>query len=162
MKIKESFTYPETDVESVYALVTDPAFREDAVAAVGGQDIEVTIEPTGDGHTVTVIQTQPAKVPDFIKKFVGEAVMVKQTETWSGPDGDGNRSADVRFTVIGQPAGMLATVTLSGAGDDVSFVVDGDLKVSVPFIGRKIEPEIAKIISASLRSDVEHGIKRLS
>ena len=80
MKIKESFTYPDTDVESVYALISDPAFREEAVAAVGGQDIEVTIEPSGDGHTVTVIQTQPAKVPDFIKKFIGESVMVKQVE----------------------------------------------------------------------------------
>lgn len=161
MKVKESFTYPDTDVESVYALITDPAFREDAVAAVGGQDIEVTIEPTGDGHTVTVIQTQPAKVPDFIKKFVGEAVMAKQTETWAGSDVDGNRSADVKFTVIGQPAGMLAKVKLFGEGD-VSFVVEGELKVNVPFIGRKIEPEIAKLISASLRSDVEQGIKRLS
>ena len=161
MKVKESFTYPDTDVESVYALITDPAFREDAVAAVGGQDVEVTIEPTGDGHTVTVIQTQPAKVPDFIKKFVGEAVMAKQTESWAGPDVDGNRSADVRFTVVGQPADMLAKVKLSGEGD-VSFVVEGELKVNVPFIGRKIEPEIAKLISASLRSDVEQGIKRLS
>jgi hypothetical protein len=161
VKVKESFTYPDTDVESVYALISDPAFREEAVAAVGGQDIDVTIEPTGDGHTITVIQTQPAKVPDFIKKFVGESVMVKQTETWGGVDGSGGRSADVRFTVIGQPADMLAKVTLSGNGD-VSFVVDGDLKVNVPFIGRKIEPEIAKIISASLRSDVEQGIKRLS
>ena len=161
MKVKESFTYPDTDVESVYTLITDAAFREDAVAAVGGQDIEVTIEPNGDGHTVVVIQTQPAKVPDFIKKFVGESVMVKQTETWGGPDGDGNRSADVRFTVVGQPADMLATVKLFGEGD-VSFVIDGELKVNVPFLGRKIEPEIAKIISASLRSDVEQGIKRLS
>ena len=161
MKVKESFTYPDTDVESVYALITDPAFREDAVAAVGGQDIDVTIKPNGDGHTVTVIQTQPAKVPDFIKKFVGESVMAKQTEKWDGPDADGNRSAEVRFTVIGQPADMLAKVKLSGNGD-VSFVVDGELKVPVPFIGRKIEPEIAKIISASLRSDVEQGIKRLS
>ncbi len=161
MKIKESFTYPDTDVESVYALVSDPAFREEAVAIVGGQDIEVTIEPSGDGHTVTVIQTQPAKVPDFIKKFVGDSVKVKQTERWSGPDGDGNRSAEVTFTVIGQPADMLAQVDLFGEGD-VSFVVDGDLKVSVPFLGRKIEPEIAKIIAASLRSDVEQGIKRLS
>ena len=50
---------------------------------------------------------------------------------------------------------------LSGEGD-VSFVVEGDLKVNVPFIGRKIEPEIAKIVSASLRSDVEQGIKQLS
>jgi hypothetical protein len=161
MKIKESFTYPDTDVESVYALIADPAFREEAVAAVGGQDIEVTIEPSGDGHTVTVIQTQPARVPDFIKKFVGDSVKVKQTERWAGPDGNGNRSADVKFTVIGQPADMLARVDLSGEGD-VSFVVDGDLKVNVPFLGKKIEPEIAKIIAASLRSDVEQGIKRLS
>ena len=161
MKIKESFTYPDTDVESVYALISDPAFREEAVAAVGGQDIEVTIEPSGDGHTVTVIQTQPAKVPDFIKKFVGDSVKVKQTERWGGPDGNGNRSSEVKFTVIGQPADMLARVDLSGTGD-VSFVVDGDLKVNVPFLGKKIEPEIAKIIAASLRSDVEQGIKRLS
>jgi hypothetical protein len=161
MKVRESFTYPGTDVESVYALITDPAFREDAVAAVGGQDIEVTIEPTGDGHTVTVIQTQPARVPDFIKKFVGDAVKVKQTERWGGADGWGKRTAEVKFTVIGQPADMLAQVELFGKGD-VSFVVAGDLKVNVPFIGRKVEPEIAKIISASLRSDVEQGIKRLS
>ncbi|MGH3473885.1 MAG: DUF2505 domain-containing protein [Aeromicrobium sp.] len=161
MRVKESFTYPDTDVETVYALITDPAFREEAVAAVGGQDIAVTIEPTGDGHTVTVIQTQPASVPDFIKKFVGESVMAKQTERWSGPNADGTRSAEVKFTVIGQPADMLAQAKLSGEGD-VSFTVDGELKVNVPFIGKKIEPEIAKIISASLRSDVEQGIKRLS
>ena len=161
MKLKESFTYPNTDVTSVYALVTDAAFREEAVAVVGGTDIEVTVEPTGDGHTITVIQTQPAKVPDFIKKFIGESVMVKQVEKWGGPDGDGHREADIRFTVIGQPADMQGRAELSGNGD-VSFVVQGDLKVNVPFIGRKIEPEIAKIVAASLRSDVEQGIQRLS
>ena len=161
MKVKESFTYPGTDVESVYALVTDSVFREEAVATVGGQDIEVTIEPTGDGHTVTVIQTQPADVPDFIKKFIGDSVMVKQVEQWGGPDASGERSADIRFTVIGQPADMHGRAMLSGNGD-VTFVVEGDLKVNVPFLGKKIEPEIAKIIAASLRSDVDQGIKRLS
>ena len=68
----------------MYALITDQKFREEAVATVGGTDVEVTIEPSGDGHTVTVIQTQPAKMPDFIKKFVGDSVSVKQTERWSG------------------------------------------------------------------------------
>ena len=160
MKLKESFTYPDTDVASVYALVTDPAFREEAVAVVGGSDIEVTVEPSGDGHTITVIQTQPANVPDFIKKFIGDSVKVKQTEEWGGPDDSGGRSADIRFTVIGQPADMKGRATLSGNGD-VTFVVQGDLKVSVPFLGKKIEPEIAKIVAASLRSDVEQGIKRL-
>ena len=161
MRLKESFTYPDTDVESVYALITNQKFREEAVATVGGTDVEVAIEPSGEGHTVTVIQMQPAKVPDFIKKFVGDSVRVKQTETWNGSDDAGNRSADIRFTVIGQPVDMLARAVLSGEGD-VSFVVEGDLKVNVPFLGRKIEPEIAKIVSASLRSDVEQGIKQLS
>jgi hypothetical protein len=161
MKIEESFTYPDTDVESVYALVTDATFREEAVAVVGGTDIEVTVEPTGGGHTITVIQTQPANVPDFIKKFIGESVMVKQVEQWAAADDAGNRTADIRFTVIGQPAEMHGRAELTGNGD-VSFVVQGDLKVNVPFIGRKIEPEIAKIVAASLRSDVEQGIKRLS
>ena len=161
MKLREEFVYPGTDVESVYGLITDSTFREEAVAAVRGTEIEVTVEPTEDGHTITVIQTQPANVPDFIKKFVGDTVRVKQTEQWGAPEGDGSRSADVRFTVIGQPVDMLGTAELSSNGD-VTFVVEGDVKVSVPFIGRKIEPEIAKIISASLRNDVELGIERLS
>jgi hypothetical protein len=39
MKLNESFTYPDTDVASVYELVSDQAFRTDAVAVVGGTDI---------------------------------------------------------------------------------------------------------------------------
>ena len=128
MKVKESFTYPDTDVESVYALITDPAFREDAVAAVGGQDIQVSIEPNGDGHTVTVIQTQPAKVPDFIKKFVGESVMAKQTERWGGPNADGSRTAEVKFTVIGQPNQGVDNLAIVIVGD--RKVIEGPLKAT--------------------------------
>ena len=50
MKVKESFTYPDTDVESVYALITDQTFRQDAVAAVGGTDIR---SPSSRPATVT-------------------------------------------------------------------------------------------------------------
>ena len=161
MRLRESFTYPDTDVEAVYGLITNEGFRAEAVAAVRGTDIEVTVEPSKDGHTVTVLQTQPANVPDFIKRFTGDSVRVKQTERWGAPDDEGNRSAEVKFTVIGQPVDMHGTAHLS-ANSDVSFVVEGDVKVRAPFIGRKIEPEIARIIAASLRNDVELGIARLS
>lgn len=160
MKLKESFTYPDTDVETVYGLITDPDFRERAAAETGAVDLAVTVEESGDGHTITIIRTQPAEMPDFIKKFVGDAVKIKQTEKWRGPNGDGGRSADVKFSVIGQPAEMLGTVNLSGAGD-VSFVIEGDVKVNVPFLGRKIEPEIAKAVRANVRHDVNAGIEKL-
>lgn len=161
MKFKESFTYPNTDVESVYALITDPGFREESAAAGGGTDIDVTVKPSGDGHTATVVRAQPADMPDFVKKFTGDTAKIKQTEQWGGADGDGNRSADVKLSIIGQPAEMLGTANLFAKGDDVSFVVEGDVKVSVPFIGKKIEPEVAKAIKAGLRTDVELGVKRL-
>lgn len=162
MLLKESFTYPNTDVEAVYSLITNQGFREEAAAETGGTDIEITLEEADDGgHVITIVRDQQAEMPDFIKKFIGDTVKIKQTEKWTGPDGDGNRSADVKMSVIGQPAGMLGTVNLLNEGD-ISFVIEGDVTVNVPFIGRKIEPEIAKVISASIRNDVDLGNKRLS
>lgn len=159
MLLKESFTYPDTDVEAVYSLISNPDFREEAAADGGGSEIEVTVKPEGEGHTITVVRTQETDMPDFVKKFAGDTVKVKQTEKWGGPDGDGNRAADVKFSVIGQPVEMLGTATMAGSGD-VEFAVEGDVKVNVPFIGRKFEPEIAKAITASLRNDVELGKTR--
>ncbi len=161
MRLQETFTYPDTDVESVYALITDPEFRERTAAATGAVDIDVTVEESGAGHAVTIVRTQPATMPDFVKKFVGDSVKIKQAEVWGGPDPDGHRSAEVRFTVIGQPAGMLGTVRLTGAATDVTFVIEGDVKVSVPFVGKKVEPEVAKAVAANVRHDVESGIVAL-
>lgn len=163
MKLKESFTYPGTTVESVYAIITDQAFREEAADADGAIEKEISVEPNDKGgDTVTIVRTQPADMPDFIKKLTGETVKVKQTEVWTGPDADGNRTAAIKVSIIGQPAGMEGTATLDGSGADAAFNVDGDVKVSIPFIGKKIEPEIHKAITGSLRGEVALGVERLS
>ncbi len=161
MKIKESFIYPDTDVESVYSLIIDPAFREEAAADAGGVDIDITVEPSGDGHTATIVRSQPAEMPDFVKKFTGDTVKVKQTEKWGAAGDGGGRHADVKLSIIGQPAEMLGTVELTADGSDVSFVITGDVKVNIPFLGKKIEPEIAKAVKASISNDVKLGKKRL-
>lgn len=161
MKLSESFAYDGADVTRVYALITDTTFRTEACAEVGAQDYEVSVEPTGAGHTVTVVRTVKAELPDFIRKLTGDTVKVKQTEAWGPAAADGTRTADVKVSIIGQPAEMLGTAVLSTAGAGTSFVLDGEVKVSIPFIGRKIEPEIAKAIVSSLRDEVDLGTKRL-
>jgi uncharacterized protein DUF2505 len=161
MKLNESFSYSGSDVESVYALITDQAFRTESCANQGSMDYTVTVEPNGDGATVTVIRTQEADLPDFVKKLTGSTVKVKQTEVWSGPGGDGSRTADVKVSIIGQPAEMVGKATLSATGDGSEFELNGDVKVSIPFIGKKIEPEIAKAITLSLREEVAYGMERL-
>lgn len=161
MKLRETFNYAGADVASVYGLMTDQAFRMESCANQGSKDAIVTVEPTGDSVTVTVIRTQDANMPDFVKKLTGSTVKVKQTEVWGGPDASGNRSADIKVSIIGQPAEMTGRATLVAKGADSEFTLDGDVKVSIPFIGKKIEPEVAKAIKSSLREEVEYGMTKL-
>ncbi len=161
MKIKESFTYDGADVESVFALISDQAFRTESCANQGATEYDVSVDASGGGATVTLVRTQEADMPDFVKKLTGSTVKVKQTEVWAAPDGDGNRTADVKVSIIGQPAEMVGTAVLKAAGGGTEFSLNGDVKVSIPFIGKKIEPEVAKAIIASLREEVAYGMEKL-
>jgi hypothetical protein len=161
MKLSEKFSYQGSGVEAVYALLVDEQFRTESCANQGATDYDVTVVPSGEGATVTIVRTQDADMPDFVKKLTGNTVKVKQTEVWSAPDASGNRTADVKVSIIGQPAEMIGTAKLFAKGDSADFTVDGDVTVKIPFLGKKIEPEVAKAIRASLREEVEYGMTRL-
>ncbi|MGA8988548.1 DUF2505 domain-containing protein [Aeromicrobium sp.] len=161
MKLTEQHSYSGADVEAVYALITDQAFRTESCEKQGAHEFEVSVEQVGEGATVTVIRTQDADMPDFVKKLTGSTVKIKQTEVWAGPDSDGNRTADVKVSIIGQPAEMTGKAKLFPGSKGTEFTLDGNVKVSIPFIGKKIEPEVAKAIRASLREEVEYGQTKL-
>ena len=67
----------------------------------------------------------------------------------------------MKVSIIGQPAEMLGTAVLEAKGGGTSFTVAGDVTVKIPFIGKKIEPEVAKAIKGSLKHEVELGKTRL-
>lgn len=160
-KINESFPYQGTTVEQVYALITDAGFREEASVAQHALDQKVTVEDNGEGDTVKVERTMPAELPDFIKKITGDTVKVRQTEAWTGPDADGNRTAQATVEILGQPASFKGTSHLRGTADGTELTLEGEVKVNLPIIGRKIEPEIAKAIIKALNSEVALGIEKL-
>jgi len=161
MKLKETFSYP-AGVEAVFALISDDAFRTKAAEDAKGRDVSTTVEKDGGDLVVTLVRTQPANLPDFAKKVVGDAVKVKQVERWHAAGADGIRTATISMKVSGQPAGFTGKATLSPDGKGAEFVVAGDVKVNVPFIGKKFEPIIAKAVEASLRYDVKAGVDRLT
>ncbi|MEO6472701.1 MAG: DUF2505 domain-containing protein [Aeromicrobium sp.] len=161
MKLNESFTYDGKSVEDVYANVSSEAFRSESCVKQRSAEYSVTVEENAiGGHLVTIVRATPADMPDFIKKFTGDTVKVKQTENWSGPAADGSRKADIKVRIIGQPAEFNGTSTLVTSGSDTNLVLAGDVKVSVPFIGKKIEPEIGKAILASLRYEVALAMEK--
>jgi hypothetical protein len=161
MKIRETFQYP-AGVEAVFALISNEKFRIGAAEKTGGLNVTAAVAADGEATKVTLQRTQPATVPDFVKKFIGDAVTVKQVEAWSAPDAHGTRKAKLTMKVAGQPAGFDGTATLKNAGRGAEFIVSGEVKVSVPFIGKKVEPVIAKAVLSSIKHDVKAGVAKLS
>lgn len=164
MKLEETFNYP-AGVEKVFALISDDAFRTKTAEDSKARDVSTTVEQDGGDTVITLVRTQPAtssKVPDFVKKLIGDTVTIKQVEQWAAPSAEGSRTATVTMKVVGKPAGFKGKATLKADGKATEFVVSGDVKVDVPFVGKKVEPLVAKAIEASLRYDVKAGVERLS
>lgn len=139
-------------VEQIFASHIDADVREEACRQSGALSFQVRVTPATDGSArVEVERVMPATVPDYVRKFVGDSITVRQTEDWSAPTGDGDRRAEIRLSIQGQPATMTGTAQLSPDGTGCLEQVVGDVKVAIPLLGRKIEPEIVKVIEAALR-----------
>lgn len=160
MKLTKEFSYPAAP-DQVFALVSDPTFREESCARQGAHHYSVSITEEGDSTVIRIERTMPSDMPDFIKKLTGDTVGITQVETWGPADADGARTATVLVDIHGQPAQMRGTSTISARGDGTVMSLDGDVKVSIPLIGRRIEPEVAKAITASLADEVEYGKTKL-
>jgi hypothetical protein len=163
MQISATISYPSgTTPAQVYALATDADFRGEVCKATHALDYDVSVDAHDDTAKVVVSRTMPADVPDFMKKMIGETVDVVQTEDWGAPDADGQRTADVVVQIKGQPAVMNGTAAIVASGGEVVMQIEGDLRVSIPFFGKKVEPEIAKGIYAAVDKEQKTAATRLS
>jgi uncharacterized protein YndB with AHSA1/START domain len=137
MKLSHTTTY-DASLAEVYAMLTDPAFRERAARESGV--LEVTVEVTGGGPDqgaaqVRMEQVQPVQgVPSFATKFAGETTKATVVETWTS-----QASADLEITTPGKPTRITGGYRLSEIGGRTTQQFEGECKVSVPLIGGKLE-----------------------
>jgi uncharacterized protein YndB with AHSA1/START domain len=83
MKFRHEISYDAPPAE-VYAMLTDPAFRQKSCDAMGVLSADITIEPEGEGARVVIDQVQPTSgIPSFAKKIAGESTRAVQTEEWA-------------------------------------------------------------------------------
>lgn len=155
MDVTTELHYPGATVDDVYALALDEDFRAAVCTATGALRHVVDVRRAGDGSAaVTVRRTMPADVPDFVRRFVGETIEILQTESWAPSAGSPGRRADLTVQVVGQPAMMSGSLLLTETVEGVREMVRGELRVSIPFLGKKIEAEIAKgILAAAVQEE---------
>jgi hypothetical protein len=152
MKFSHEIRYA-AGADDVYAMLAEPAFREQVCEAGGALSQTVQVTPSAGGMTVLVDQTMPNDgIPSFATKFVGDQIKVEQKETWTSPT-----EAALEVTIPGKPGHMRGTITLVESGSETVETVVGDIKVSIPLVGGKLEGLIGDLLRSALRSEGKVG-----
>lgn len=156
--ISEKLTYPATTIEQVLAMYGDADFREQVAAYQQAVRSSADLNGTGAGSTARVeIVHGTEHVPSFARKFVGDEIAIVQEETWTS-----DTHADVLMTIPGKPGDMSGTLDLAQVGDDVVETVELTVKVTIPFVGGKVEDLIAGLLSKALRAENKVGRRWLA
>ncbi len=152
MKFTHELTYDASPAD-VYAMLSDPAFREKVCAAQRVVSAEVTLTPRGaDGFSLVVDQVQDTSdLPSIARKITGDTTQAVVEEEWTSPSG-----GTVTILSPGKPTSIGGTVALEADGSGTREVVTLDAKVKVPLVGGKLESMLAEQIRKNL--DVEQGV----
>lgn len=157
MQFREEITYPSPP-DAVFAMLTDPEFRSLVCRETGALSHSVAVEPSGVDIVVSTVRVMPAQVPEFVRRFVGEHIEVAQHERWPPAEAAGHRSAALSLQITGAPATMRGGIHLVRTADGGCLeTISGDLRVQVPFVGGRIEPEVARALRLAIGKEAEVG-----
>ncbi len=157
MRVTYELRYDATP-EQVATMIADERFQDLKCERTGALEWEVTVETYDDGSTtVTSSRVMPTDhVPDFIQRFVGATLTLRQVEDWEPVDQDGGRGT-VTVEISGAPIVFTADLTLGVQDGTCVQTVRGDLKASVPLVGSKIEKAAEPAIRAAIKAEQRTG-----
>ena len=142
-RFEHSATYDCTPA-TLHAALTDPAYWDARVAAVGGTGAKLdALAATEGGVEVTLTQVVPAEnLPSIVGRIKPGDLVIVRTEIWGALDGSSAR-CEVTAVVSGTPATVSGTSDLTGDDTSATVRTAGEAKVSIPLVGGKIEQAVA-------------------
>jgi hypothetical protein len=148
--------YPEPP-ERLREVLTDPAYLQDKLHAVGGPRAElVSREQDKLGVTVVLHQAVPDDVmPSFLRSVLPGELMIRRTETWTSSGGS------VHAVVDGAPGTIIGTMRIEP--DPAGCVLDAQLtaEVGLPLFGGKVEEMITDGIAALMETEYQFTLEWL-
>ncbi len=150
MQLRHEVTY-DAPLAEVFAMLSDPAFRQAAAEAMGVISADVSITPQGDGISVRIDQVQATEgIPGFAKRFAGDTTRAVQVEDWSSRTG-----GTISIETPGKPTSIKGTLTLAESGGRTTETLEAEVKVKVPLIGGKLESLMGDLVVKGM--DKEHA-----
>ena len=132
--------------DRVYAMMTDQAYLEQVCVA----SESISYDATVSGSSTHTSRTLPA--PESAARFTGSQLTVTEDVAWGEASGDGSRIGDLTMTVLGQPVKLKGQLRLGPGGRGAVVALNGELKVAIPLLGKKLEESAAPAVLAGFRT----------
>lgn len=158
MKFTHRAEYPAT-ADEVWAVMSSQDFQNAKCEATTTGDWTSNVTVSGDNTTITSDRVLPTDdLPDIAKTFVGPTLTIGEVQTWGPPAADGTRTADLQVQIKGAPMTLKGTIRLSPNGSGSVQEISGEVKVSVPLIGGKLEKAASEplLFAAKTETDLLH------
>ena len=107
------------------------------------------------GSTTKTSRTLAA--PESAARFTGAELTVNDEIAWGEASAGGARAADLTMTVLGQPVTLKGRLELAPGGRGTVVDLTGELKVAIPFLGKKLEQAAAPAVMAGFRTQQRVG-----
>jgi hypothetical protein len=161
MDVREDIVY-DAAPDDVFEMLCDQSFREKVCRAIGSVRYDVTISRDGDAATIRNHRVMKADLPEVAKKVVGDTIEMVQTEEWGPRESDGARAGTFRVEIPGKPGSIHGEISLAPLRTGTREVVAGEVKVSIPLVGRRLETEVVRGLKAALEVEGRVGAKYLA
>lgn len=159
----------EWPASQVHAALIDLDYLRERLAELGGTRNEL-VEHAVDGDAVRFEVRQGVRtdsLPPVARTVVGAGdLVIDRSESWRREQ-DGHYTGEIAAEVAGVPctvAGSMWLRDLTTGTDASEFLVEGEVRVNVPFVGGKLEDLVAdqvqKLLAAEERFTTEWLARR--
>jgi len=160
MKFEITDQYSQ-DIDAVFAAFMNPDFVKARSEAVGAHNIDVTVSEEDGVYTLTIIREMPSDAPGALKKFIPAWSKTTQVETWKG-DAGGPYAGTTEANVDGVSVSITGSMKLSASGSGSVNVTETLIKVSIPFVGGKMEKFAGSASKEMLAKEYEYNKANLA
>ncbi|HSU37402.1 MAG TPA: DUF2505 domain-containing protein, partial [Propionibacteriaceae bacterium] len=116
----------------VFAMMTDQGYLEEVCVASESISYDVSVS----GSSTRSSRTLPS--PESAARFTGPQLTVVEEVAWAEAAPDGSRTGTMTMTITGQPVSLKGTLRLQPGGRGTTVDLNGELKVAIPLLGRKL------------------------
>lgn len=148
MKLAFQQSFP-AEPAIVLELLRNKEFLADVAEHAGARSHTASVD--GERTLLAMELATPAKV----QSVLGATIKVSLDMRFRQPAADGTVSGRVDVNVPGYPVEAFTTVSLAPGGEGTIGRYDGEMKVKIPLIGKKVESQVEPFVVAAF-----NGIER--